>query len=133
MSTSSRTTGWVGWIWFAAIVMITVGIMNIVDGVFAATSDAEWIVVGSGEIGVFDLSTWGWVHIVLGSLLALVGFCLMAGRKWARWVAVVLVVLNTVAQFVVMPATPWWSLVTIALDIFVLWALIIHGDEAEKV
>ena len=65
-------------------------------------------------------------------LLVLVGFALFGGSGWARLVAIVLVVVNLVAQFVSLPITPWWSLVAIALDVVILWALTVHGGEVER-
>jgi len=87
----------------------------------------------TGEgVAVVDVSTWGWVHLVLGLLLVVAGFALFGGSAWARYTAVVLVVLNMVAQFVSLPATPWWSLVVIVLDVVILWALVVHGAEVER-
>ena len=83
-------------------------------------------------IAVVDVSTWGWVHLVLGALLLLVGFALFSGTGWARVTAIVLVILNLLAQFVSLPITPWWSLIAIALDLVILWALTVHGDEVAR-
>jgi hypothetical protein len=133
MSWSGQGAGRVSWTWFAAVVMVMVGIFNVIDGLAAAFSDQEWAAVGGGGIGLLDISTWGWIHVGMGALIALVGILLLVGARWARWIAIVLVVLNAVSQFVVMPVTPWWSVTTILLDVFVLWALIVHGDEVERV
>ena len=129
---SSRVTAWVGWVWFAAFALITSGLFNIVAG-FVAVFDSDKVLAWTGsDVVIVDVSTWGWVHLVLGALLTLVGFVLFGGAPWARAVAAVLVVLNLVAQFVSLPVTPWWSLAIIVIDIVILWALIVHGDETER-
>ena len=132
MARSSQVTGWVGWVWFAGIVLVTLGLFNAISGMVAAFSPEKLVGLGEQGIVVLDVSTWGWVHLVVGALLVIVGFALLAGRGWARLVAIVLVVLNVLTQFVALPASPWWSVVTIVLGIFVLWALVVHGDEAER-
>jgi hypothetical protein len=129
---AQRVTGWVGWVWFAAFGLLTVGLFNLVAGLVAAFS-SEHVLAWTGEgVAIVDVSTWGWVHLVLGLLLVVAGFALFGGSAWARYLAVVLVVLNMVAQFVSLPTTPWWSLVVIVLDVVVLWALVVHGAEVER-
>jgi len=127
-----RVTAWVGWVWFAAAVLFTVGLFGVISGLVAVFSP-NTVVAATGEgVAVIDVSTWGWVHLAIGVLLALVGLALFAGAAWARLVAIVLIVLNMLAQFVALPATPWWSLVAIILSLVVLWALIVHGGEVRR-
>ncbi|WP_265523602.1 DUF7144 family membrane protein [Oerskovia flava] len=132
MPRSSQVTVWVGWVWFAGVVLLTVGFFNAISGLVAVFSPNSLVGVTDEGIVVLDVSTWGWIHLVIGVLLVLTAFALFAGKGWARMVAIVLVVLNALAQFTTLQVTPWWSLVTIVLDIFVLWALVVHGDEAER-
>ncbi|WP_051681982.1 hypothetical protein [Cellulomonas sp. HZM] len=129
---NNRVSGWVGWVWFAAFALITVGLLNVVSGLVAVFSPDKVITWSGNGVALIDVSTWGWVHLILGAIIALVGFALFGGSSWARGTAVVVVVLNIVAQFVSLPVTPWWSLVVIAIDVVVLWALVVHGDEAER-
>lgn len=125
-------TGWVGWVWFGAFALLTVGLFNIVAGLIAVFQE-EKVLAWSGQgLTIVDVSTWGWVHLVLGVALTGLGLVLFTGAAWARWTAAVLVVLNLVAQFVSLPITPWWSLAVIILDVVVLWALIVHGEEVER-
>jgi len=132
MARSSQISAWVGWVWFAGIVILTVGFFNVISGLVAVFSSDSLVGLTEQGVVVLDVSTWGWIHLVIGVLLVLTGFALLAGQTWARVVAIILVVLNAIAQFTTLQVTPWWSLVTIVLDIFVLWALIVHGDEAER-
>jgi len=132
LARSSQVTAWVGWVWFAGIVLITIGFFNAISGLVAVFSPHSLVGVSDAGVVVLDVSAWGWIHLVIGVLLVIVGFALLSGRGWARMVAIVLVVLNAIAQFTTLQVTPWWSLVTIVLDVFVLWALVVHGDEAER-
>ena len=132
MARSSQISAWVGWVWFAGIVILTVGFFNVISGLVAVFSSDSLVGLTEQGVVVLDVSTWGWIHLVIGVLLVLTGFALLAGQTWARVVAIILVVLNAIAQFTTLQVTPWWSLVTIVLDIFVLWALIVHGNEAER-
>ena len=132
MARSSQVTAWVGWVWFAGIVLVTIGFFNAISGLVAVFSPNSLVGVSDAGIVVLDVSTWGWIHLVIGVLLVLPGFALRSRKGWARMVAIVLVVINAIAQFTTLQVTPWWSLVTIVLDVFVLWALVVHGDEAER-
>lgn len=132
MARSSQVTGWVGWIWFAGVVLVTIGLFNAISGLVAVFSPDSLVGVTEAGVVVLDVSAWGWIHLIIGILLVLTGFALLSGRGWARMVAIVLVVLNAVAQFTTLQVTPWWSIITILLDVFVLWALVVHGDEAER-
>lgn len=128
-----RVTGWVGWIWFAGLLAIVGGVLNIIWGIAAiAGPDKQYLEVNQSLV-IFDVQKWGWIHLILGILLVVVGGALLAGQLWARVVAIIIVALDLITQFVVLPAQPWWSLVVIVLDLFVLWALIVHGDEVEEV
>lgn len=125
----ARATAWVGWIVFAALMMMTSGFFNAVAGLAAVIGDDDAYLDTRVGLLVFDVEAWGWVHLLLGVALIVVGACLAAGQTWARLVAVVLVSVNLVTQFVLLPAQPWWSVIVIAVDVFVLWALVVHGDE----
>lgn len=128
----ARTTAWVGWVVFAALMMLTTGFFNIVAGLAAVIGPDDAYVNTSVGLLVFDVQAWGWIHLVLGIVLLLVGACLAAGQTWARLAAIILVTLNLVTQFVLLPAQPWWSVLVIAIDVFVLWALVVHGDETKN-
>jgi len=129
---SRNVTGWVGWVWFAAFSILAVGLFNIVAGLAAAFSPNNVLSWTNNGVAVVDVSTWGWVHIILGALLVAAALALFSGAGWARVVAIILVVLNLIAQFVSLQTTPFWSLVIIVVDLVILWALTVHGDEVER-
>lgn len=124
----SHNTGWVGWVAFAAMMMLILGIFNAIDGLVAIFSDKVFV-NGDAGVVVLDVTAWGWVHLVIGVLVATAGYFLLQGATWARVFAIGLVMLNMITQMVFLPAYPFWSLLVIALDILILWALVVHWDE----
>lgn len=106
----------------AAIIMVTVGIIQFLQGI-AAVAENEVFVVGVAYVYEFDLTTWGWIHIVLGAIVAVVGFALFTGAGWARISAIVVAAISLVANFLWIPYYPWWSILIIALDVVVIWAV----------
>ncbi|EME23375.1 hypothetical protein G419_02745 [Rhodococcus triatomae BKS 15-14] len=106
----------------AAIIMVTVGVVQFLQGI-AAVAEDEVFVVGIEYVYKFDLTTWGWIHIVIGAVVAAVGFALFTGASWARISAIVVASISLIANFLWIPYYPWWSLLIIALDIVVIWAV----------
>ncbi len=123
-----QATGWVGWIAFGAVLMMMAGFFNIIDGLAAIFSD-EVFVSGDAGMVVLDLTAWGWWHTILGVLLISAGFALFRQAFWARLVAIIVVVVNAGTQALFLPAYPVWSFLIILVDLFILWALIVHGEE----
>ncbi|MBF6455078.1 DUF7144 family membrane protein [Nocardia cyriacigeorgica] len=106
----------------AALLLLVLGVLSIVEGV-SAVADDELFIEGPEYTYRWDLTTWGWIHIVLGALIAVTALALMTGAVWARVVAVFLAGLSIVANFLWIPYYPWWSLLLIALNIVVIWAV----------
>jgi hypothetical protein len=75
-----------------------------------------------------DATTWGWIHLLVGLLVAFAGYGLLSGKTWARVVAITLAVLSAVANFLFIPYYPFWSLLIITLDVFVIWASAPMGE-----
>src|ERR671910_1911550 len=125
-----ETSGWaVGFILFAAIMMIMVGVFQALEGLVAIFEN-EFYVATRNYLFQFDATTWGWIHLLLGVLVAFAGWGLLSGRTWARVVAITLAVLSAIANFLWLPYYPFWSMLIIAVDIFVIWAIAAHGREA---
>jgi hypothetical protein len=131
MTQHRAVTGWVGWVWFAGLMLIMVGLFNVIDGLVAIVNHNFFVPTRAGLL-VFNLAGWGWVHLLLGIVLVIVGVAVLTGQLWARVAAVILVILNAVTQLLFMSAYPLWSLIVIILDIIVLYALIVHGEEAKE-
>ena len=116
---------------FAAGLMIMVGIFHAAQGLVAIVNDTFYV-VGEEYVFQFDVTTWGWIHLLLGILVAVAGFALFSGAVWARTVGVALAVLSAVANFLWMPYYPFWSIAIIALNVFVIWALTAHGRDITR-
>jgi hypothetical protein len=124
----AQATGWVGFIAFAGVILIIVGVLQAIYGLVAIFND-NWVVFGDKANLLVDLTVWGWVHLVLGVVLVLAGIGVFTGNVVARTVGVIAAAVSMVANFAVLPAYPLWGLVIIALDALVIYALIAHGRE----
>lgn len=125
----TRTTGWVGWIIFAAVMMMMIGGLHVIEGLVALFKDTYYLVANSGLVVSVDYTAWGWVHLILGVVVAGAGFALLSGRMWARIVAVTVAAVSLIANFVFIASYPVWSTTIIAFDVLVIYALTVHGRE----
>ena len=116
-------SGWVvGGITFAGTMLILIGMFQAIDGIAAIAND-EFFISTTNYTFNLDTSAWGWIHLLLGILLVLAGWSIFAGKTWAAVVALTLAMLSAVANFFFIPYYPFWSLIMIALDCWVIWAL----------
>jgi hypothetical protein len=112
----------------AAILMMMVGAMHLIQGLIALVND-EFYVAGKEYVFQFDLTSWGWIHLVAGVLVGLAGMALFQGAVWARTVAVVVACISILANFMWLPYYPLWSLTVIAFNVVVIWAVTAHGRD----
>lgn len=131
---SERRSGLaVGMTVFAGTIMIMIGVMHVFQGVVALVNDTFYV-AGEEWVLQLDVTSWGWVHLILGAVVALAGFFVFSGAVWARTIGVIMAVVSGLASFAWLPYYPVWALVVIALDVFVIWALTAHGREiAEQI
>jgi hypothetical protein len=119
--------GWaMGFIVFAAVMMMMIGVFQALAGL-AAIFENEFYVQARNYLYEVDVTAWGWIHLILGVIVALAGFGVLSGATWARVVGITLAVLSAIANFLFIPYYPFWSLLIIALNVFVIWALAVHG------
>jgi hypothetical protein len=112
-----------GFTLFAAIMLMLSGIWNIFEGVAGIIGGSYFIVLPTYA---FSLSTTGfglW-HLVLGAVVLAAGAYLLMDVLWARVVGVVLAGISAISNFLYIPYYPVWSIVVIAIDVFVIWALL---------
>jgi hypothetical protein len=122
-SRSESVSGWaIGGITFAGVMMIVVGVFQSIAGLAAIIED-EFFVVTANYVFEGDVTMWGWIHLILGIVMVLAGFALFAGATWARVVGIAFAVLVAVANFFFIPYYPFWSILIIALAVWVIWAL----------
>mgnify|MGYP000123685416 CR=1 FL=1 len=129
MAARNDATGWAGWAAFAGIMMFLVGSLQMVVGLVALIKDE---IIGPGGLLVFDVTGWGWAHIVFGALLILAGASALSGNIFGRVFGILLASLSAVANMVFIPAEPVWSLLVITLDVLVIYALAVHGGELRE-
>ena len=126
---SSRT--WSGWIGFAGLMMMIIGSIDFFEGLIGVIRKQYYAFTPQGII-IFDVKTWGWLAMIFGVVLFLVGLGLASGAGWARWVAIVLLIVNLLGQlgWVGSSAYPVWTFVVVALQIIVLYALTVKWSDA---
>ncbi|MFC9331152.1 hypothetical protein [Kitasatospora sp. NPDC057015] len=122
-------SGWVtGLALFAGVMMLVNGILDFCQGIVAVLTN-DLIVTTPRYAFRFDATSWGWIHIVLGALVALAGLGVLRGALWGRVAGIALASLSAISAFLWLPYYPVWNLVVIALDVFVIWALCVYRKD----
>jgi hypothetical protein len=128
---AARPSGWaIGGVTFASTIMILVGIFQAFAGL-AAIIDDQFYVITQNYAFDLDTTAWGWIHLILGIVVAFAGFALWGRKVWAATVAIFLAMLSAIANFFFIPYYPFWSILMIALAIWVIWALTRPGAVGE--
>ncbi|MFL6130950.1 MAG: hypothetical protein ACJ73E_18035 [Mycobacteriales bacterium] len=122
-------SGWTGWVTFAAIMAITMGAYQAIMGLVAIFNDKYYLVGKSGLVVELDYTVWGWVHLIVGLAAVAGGLALMQGRNWGRMVVIGLAGLSALLNLGFLSAYPIWSVILIALDVIIIYALTVHWDE----
>ncbi|HEX3293539.1 MAG TPA: hypothetical protein VHR38_07355 [Solirubrobacterales bacterium] len=117
-----------GWTVFVGIILFIVGSLDALWGLAALLNNDIVIVGGHGAI-IANITTWGWIHLILGSAMALTGLGLFAGSSGARLFAVFFVTVNAITQIVWFPAAPLWAFLMILLDVTILYQLTARWEE----
>jgi hypothetical protein len=115
----------VGWLGFAAIMLVFAGGWNIFDGILAIANSK--VFTRNASYVFSDLRTWGWITLIIGVATLLAGFGVMSGNQVARWWGVAAAALNAVGQLMFLQAYPFWSLALFAVDILIIYALTVYG------
>jgi hypothetical protein len=116
-----------GWVAFAGVLLLILGTLNFIEGL-AAIGNAHFFVANTHYIAG-DLNAWGWVVLCVGVLEWIVGCGVFVKNQFSRWAGVVVLGLNAIAQLLMMPAYPFWSLSIFALDILAIYGLIAYGKK----
>jgi len=124
-----QRSAWLGWIAFAAVILVVNGVMTSLQGLAGIFRDDSYF---AGDVLVFNYTAWGWIHLLVGLAMVAVGAMLLKGSIVARSIAVVLVAINLVEQFAWTGAYPFWAIVIIAIDMFIIYALVVHGGELRE-
>jgi len=130
----AKNNQWTGWIGFAGLLMIVMGVIDFFEGLIAIIRGGYFFGVDQNQIIVFDSKTWGWLTLLFGILILLTGLGLAGGATWARWVSILVVSVSIVHQlgFVGSASYPLWSLAVLIMSILVLFALTVHWGDRER-
>ena len=107
---------------FAAVLLLITALMDILQGL-AAINDPDFFAAGADYLFRFDVSTWGWVHVILGVIAVAVAIGIMTRKSWAQVVGMIIAGLVMLTNFAWLPHYPLWAIVIIAINAFVIWAL----------
>jgi hypothetical protein len=113
------------------VMMIMVGVWQALAGLIAIFEN-EFYVPTRNYLFEFDVTAWGWIHLLVGAIVAFAGWGLLSGQTWARVVGITLAALSATANFLFIPYYPFWSILIIAVNILVIWALAAHGRQFKE-
>jgi hypothetical protein len=125
---NNQPSGWTGWIVFAGFMMILTGVLQGIAGLTALLNN-KWLVVTQDHLIAFNFTTWGWIHLFIGVIVFAAGFAVMNGAVWARIIGVVIAMISIVANLAYANTYPVWAIVAITIDILVIYALTVRGNE----
>ncbi len=117
-----------GWIMFAGVIMIVVGIFQAFAGLVAIIND-DFFVLTQEYVVKFNATSWGWIHLIIGLIVLASGFGVFSGNVAARTIGVFAAMGSMIAAFFWIPWYPVWGIIVIAVDLAVIWALTVHGRD----
>jgi hypothetical protein len=125
----AERTGWVGWIFFGAVMLMLLGGFQLIQAFVAFFDDGFYLVSESGLVVDVDYNAWGWVHLLIGVAALLSGMGLLVGNMAARIAGIGVAFLSALVNLAFLSAYPVWSSIIIVVDIIVIYAIIVHGRE----
>ncbi|MCX5195320.1 hypothetical protein OOK31_15655 [Streptomyces sp. NBC_00249] len=125
--------GWAaGGTMFAGVLLLVDGVLGVIKGIAGIAEDDVYARLGK-YVFEFDVTTWGWIHLILGVILIAVGIGLLTGAAmWARALGVAVAGFSIIVNFMWLPYTPVWAIISIAIAIFVIWALCSNGSRSRS-
>jgi hypothetical protein len=127
--TRPTATGWVGWVYFAGIMLLLLGGFQIIEGLTALFNRTYLLVSSNGLLVTANLAAWGWLHLLIGAVALVAGYGIIVGKRWAQVLGIVLACVSALVNLTYIAAYPLWSMTIIAVDILVIYALAVHGRE----
>ncbi|MDX3690319.1 DUF7144 family membrane protein [Streptomyces europaeiscabiei] len=112
---------------FAGVLMMVIGVMSILNGIAGIATDDVYASIGNYAFE-FSLTTWGWIHLVIGLAVLGTGYAVIQGHTWARAVGIALTSLFAIEYFMFLPYAPVWSVICIGIAVFVMWSLATAPD-----
>ena len=118
----SGDPGAAGGLVLGGVLMVVYGLFAVLQGIAAIAGDEVYTSFGQYSFA-FDLTAWGWIHVIVGVLVVVAGLGLFTGADWARVASAVVVGLALIANFLWLPYQPFWSIIMIVTGLFVLWSV----------
>jgi hypothetical protein len=107
---------------FAGVLLIVGGGFQSLQALAAIVRD-EYLVVAPNYIYTFDLTAWGWIHLLVGLALLAIGICLLLGQGWALIAGIVVAAVSALINFTWLPYSPLWAILVIGVDVLIIWSL----------
>jgi hypothetical protein len=131
MATREVSGSTVGLVVFAGVMMMMIGTFHALTGL-AAILENEFFVVGPQYAYEFDVTAWGWVHLIVGVIVLVAGWQIFNGATWARIVGMTLASLSAIANFFFIPYQPIWAILMISLAVLVIAALAAYSPRGAR-
>jgi hypothetical protein len=126
------STMWAGWAFFAGVMMVIVGAFQLIKALTALFNQHYLLVTSSGLAVHVDISAWGWAHLVIGLVLIASGYGVVVGKMWGRVLGIILTAVSAIVNLLDIAAYPLWSIIIIAVDVVIIYALAVHGSELKS-
>jgi hypothetical protein len=123
----SDTTEGAGWVVFAGIMILIAAVLNCIWGI-AAIDKASFFIEDERFI-ISDLSTWGWIVLIIGVLQLFAAFSIWSGGAYGRWVGIITAGLGAISALLSIPGFPVWSLCVFFLSVLVVYGLAVYGGQ----
>lgn len=131
--TEHPQTAWVGWAYFAGIMMMMVGAFQVIEALTALFNQDYLVVKTGSKLAIHvNIAAWGWVHLIIGVVAIAAGVAVLAGKLWARIIGMAMAGLSAIVNLAFIAAYPLWSITIIAVDVLVIYALAVHGGELKE-
>jgi hypothetical protein len=124
-----RTTRWVGFIYFAGVLLMLAGGLEMTQGFIALFRKDYYAVTSDGLVLSMNYTAWGWLHLAIAFVMIATGVGMFLGSMWARVLGIVIAGLSTLATMAFLPAYPIWGTVVLSMNVLVIYALTVHGRE----
>jgi hypothetical protein len=113
----------------AAFLLVVLGTFHVAQGLAALITGDRFLVGNADPVGGLGVTAWGWLHVLLGAVVVAAGVLVLAGRRWARAVGVVVCVLSALSALSFLESHPGWALTVLVVDVLIVVALTVHGSE----
>ncbi|HSP38366.1 MAG TPA: hypothetical protein VLR26_11495 [Frankiaceae bacterium] len=131
-SDEPASTGWTGWVAFGGFMMVLSGFFGLIEGLVALAKDQYFLVTKNGLLVATSYTAWGWTHLAVGAVVLVAGVGVLTGQLWARIVGIALAFVSAIVNIAFLSAYPVWSTMIVAIDVVVIYALVVHGAEMKN-